>query len=111
MEVFSGFYESPGPPSSGDAHSHSIAPLHRHGHRNGPQWRCMAAAAYFDCCNRSQGLCYGPLKLTKAEECTKEVDRILEELYSDIKHTPLLRKIKSALVEASKKIIKIKQNI
>ncbi len=31
------------------------------------------------------------LKLTKAEECTKEVDRILEELYSDIKHTPLLR--------------------
>ena len=62
MEAFSGFYESPGPPSSGDAHS--IAPLHRHGHQNGPQWRCMAAAAYFDCCNRSQGPCYGPLKLT-----------------------------------------------
>ena len=48
------------------------------------------------------------LKLTKAEECTKEVDRILEELYSDIKHTPFLKKIKSALMEASKKIIKIK---
>ena len=42
------------------------------------------------------------------EECAKEIDRILEEIYSDIRNTPLLRKIKSALVEASKKIIKIK---
>ena len=24
----------------------------------------FAAAAYFDCCNRSQGPCYGPFKLT-----------------------------------------------
>jgi dUTPase/copper chaperone CopZ len=48
------------------------------------------------------------LELMKAEECAKEIDRILEEVYSDIKNMPLFRKIKAALVEASKKIIKIK---
>jgi len=33
MAMFSGFYESPGPPSLRDAHG--IAPPHRHGYRNG----------------------------------------------------------------------------
>jgi len=33
MVVFSGFYESPGPPTSGNAHG--IAPSHRHGYRKG----------------------------------------------------------------------------
>ena len=39
MMAFSGFYESPGHPSSGNACG--IAPSHRNGHRNGPQRRCI----------------------------------------------------------------------
>ncbi len=35
MAVFSGFYESPGPPPSGDVCS--IVPSHRNGHQNGHQ--------------------------------------------------------------------------
>jgi hypothetical protein len=35
MAVFSGFYQSPGSPPSGDAHG--IVPPHRDGHRNGHQ--------------------------------------------------------------------------
>ena len=35
MAVFSGLYESPGPPPSGDARG--IVPPHRNGHRNGHQ--------------------------------------------------------------------------
>jgi hypothetical protein len=35
MAVFSGLYESPGPPPSGDARG--IVPPHRHRHRNGHQ--------------------------------------------------------------------------
>ena len=35
MAVFSGLYESPGPPPSGDARG--IVPPHRDGHRNGHQ--------------------------------------------------------------------------
>ena len=35
MAVFSGLYESPGPPPSGDARS--IVPPHRDDHRNGHQ--------------------------------------------------------------------------
>ena len=35
MAAFSGFYESPGPPPSGDALG--IVPLQRDGHRNGQQ--------------------------------------------------------------------------
>ena len=37
--VASGFYESPGPPSSGDVLG--ISPAHRHGYRNGPRRRCI----------------------------------------------------------------------
>ena len=45
MGVFSGLYECPGPPLSGDAHG--IVPLHRNDHRNGHQsgyilhYRCV----------------------------------------------------------------------
>jgi hypothetical protein len=39
MAEFSGFYESPGPPSSGDVLG--ISPAHRHGYRNGPRRRCI----------------------------------------------------------------------
>ena len=35
MAVFSGFYESPGPPSSGNVRG--IVPPHRDGHQNGQQ--------------------------------------------------------------------------
>ena len=39
MVAFNGFYESPGPPSSGDARG--IVPLHCHVHPNGPRRRCI----------------------------------------------------------------------
>ena len=39
MAEFSGFYESPGPPSWGDALG--ISPAHRHGYQNGPRRRCI----------------------------------------------------------------------
>ena len=39
--AFSGFYESPGPPSSGNARG--IAPSHRHGYQKGPRWRCFCS--------------------------------------------------------------------
>ena len=39
MAEFSGFYESPGSPSSCDARG--IAPSHLHGDQNGPQRRCI----------------------------------------------------------------------
>jgi hypothetical protein len=42
MVAFSGFYESPGPPSSGNARG--IAPSHRHGYRL--SWKCRR----FRCC-------------------------------------------------------------
>ena len=41
MAAFSGFYESPEPPSSVD--SRGIALSHRHGHQNGPQRRCICS--------------------------------------------------------------------
>jgi len=37
MAAFSGFYESPGPPPSGDARG--IAPSHHHGFQNGQRRR------------------------------------------------------------------------
>ena len=39
MAAFSGFYESPGPPSLGN--ECGIAPAHRHGYRNGLRQRCF----------------------------------------------------------------------
>ena len=39
MAEFSGFYESPGPPSSGNVLC--ISPAHRNGHRNGLRRRCI----------------------------------------------------------------------
>jgi hypothetical protein len=39
--VASGFYESPGPPSSGDVLC--ISPAHRDGHRNGLRRRCICS--------------------------------------------------------------------
>ncbi len=41
MRAFSGFYESPGPPSSGN--DRGIAPLHHHAHQNGPLRRCICS--------------------------------------------------------------------
>ena len=38
ITAFSGFYESPEPPSLGDVCG--IAPPHCHGYRNGLRWRC-----------------------------------------------------------------------
>ena len=39
MAAFSGFYESPGPPSSGD--ERGIAQSHRHGYQNGLRRGCF----------------------------------------------------------------------
>jgi len=47
MVVFSGFYESHGPPPSGDVRG--IVPPHCHGHRNGQQSGYMLYH-YFVCC-------------------------------------------------------------
>jgi hypothetical protein len=48
------------------------------------------------------------LSITKAEECAKEIEKILDIVYKDIKNTPIFKKIRTALVEASKKLIKMK---
>ena len=48
------------------------------------------------------------LELTKAEECAKEIERILDVVYSEIKNTPVIKQINAALVEASKKLINIR---
>ena len=42
MAEFSGFYESPGPPSSGDALGISLA--HRNGYRNDPRQKCIRSS-------------------------------------------------------------------
>jgi len=48
MDVFSGFYESPGPPSSGDAHG--IVPPHRNDHPNGHQSGYIIRGCFVCCC-------------------------------------------------------------
>ena len=52
MAVFSGLYESPGPPPSGDARS--IVPPHRDDHRNGHQSGYIIHRC-FVCCSGRQG--------------------------------------------------------
>jgi len=42
MAEFSGFYESPGPPSSGDVLGISLA--HRNGYRNDPRRKCIRSS-------------------------------------------------------------------
>ena len=42
MAEFSGFYESPGPPPSGDALGISLA--HRHDYRNHPRRKCIRSS-------------------------------------------------------------------
>ena len=64
MAAFSGFYESPGPPPSGDACG--IAPSHRHANKNGQQRRyigLLSPPLSFDQ-NIAKRPCYGPFKLT-----------------------------------------------
>ncbi len=48
MAAFSGFYESPGPPPSGDAHG--IVPPHRNDHWNGHQSRYKLHLCIVCCC-------------------------------------------------------------
>jgi hypothetical protein len=61
MVAFSGFYESPGPPLSGDARG--IVLTHRHGHRNGQQ---RGGA----CCSSLCSLCsWRPLGRYGASSC------------------------------------------
>jgi len=48
MAVFSGFYESPGPPPSGDVRV--LVPAHRHIHRNVQQSEYILHCSYFICC-------------------------------------------------------------
>ena len=62
MAAFSGFYESPGPPSSGNARG--IAPAQRHGYQIGQQRRYICSLwppLSFDQ-NVAKRPCYGPFK-------------------------------------------------
>ena len=43
----------------------------------------------------------------KNRECSLIIEEILEKLYTDIKNTPLYRKVRNSLVEASKELIKM----
>jgi len=63
MAAFSGFYENPGPPSSGNAHG--IAPSHCHGYQNGQQQRyiCLLSLPLSFDQNVAKRPCYGPFKL------------------------------------------------
>jgi hypothetical protein len=40
----------------------------------------------------------------KNRECSLIIEEILEKLYTDIKDTPLYRKVRNSLVEASKEL-------
>ena len=48
MVAFSGFYESHGPPTSGDARG--IVPTHHHGHQNGQQSGHILHLHFVCCC-------------------------------------------------------------
>ncbi len=50
------------------------------------------------------------LLVEKNKECTKKIEEIMERMYADIKDTPLFRKVRNSLVEASKQLIKINNN-
>jgi dUTPase len=50
------------------------------------------------------------LLVEKNKECTKKIEEIMEKMYADIKDTPLFRKVRNSLVEASKQLIKINNN-
>ncbi len=63
MAAFSGFYESPGPPPSGNVHG--IAPSHCHCYQNGQRRRYICSLLLpllFDQ-NVAKRPCYGPFKL------------------------------------------------
>ena len=68
MAAFSGFYKSPGPPPLVDARG--IAPLHCHGHRNGPQRRYIRSPPPPILIDQNIGKrpCYGPFKLTLSND-------------------------------------------
>jgi copper chaperone CopZ len=44
----------------------------------------------------------------KTKHCASKIEEILTELYADIKNTPIYKKVRNSLVEASKQLIKIK---
>jgi hypothetical protein len=50
------------------------------------------------------------LLIEKNKECTKKIEEIMERMYADKKNTPLFRKVRNSLVEASKQLIKINSN-
>ena len=63
MVAFTGFYESPGPPPSGNVHG--IAPSHCHCYQNGQRRRYICSLLLpllFDQ-NVAKRPCYGPFKL------------------------------------------------
>ena len=43
----------------------------------------------------------------KTKNCSKKIEEILEKIYSDIKNTPIYKKVRNSLVEASKQLIKM----
>jgi len=47
------------------------------------------------------------LVVEKNKECSKVIESIMERMYSDIKDTPLFKKVRNSLVEASKQLMKI----
>jgi hypothetical protein len=50
------------------------------------------------------------LDLVKQELCFKELDRIMERLYADIKNTPVFKKILNNLKECAKKYLFVQSN-
>ena len=44
----------------------------------------------------------------KTKHCAARIEQILDKLYADIKNTPIYRKVRSSLVEASKLFLKMK---
>jgi hypothetical protein len=50
------------------------------------------------------------LDLVKQELCFKELDRIMERLYADIKNTPVFKKILNNLKECAKKYLLVQSN-
>jgi hypothetical protein len=43
----------------------------------------------------------------KTKNCSKKIEEILEKIYPDIKNTPIYKKVRNSLVEASKQLIKM----
>jgi hypothetical protein len=43
----------------------------------------------------------------KNKECARIIEEILNKIYADIKNTPLYKKVRNSVTEASKQLIKI----